>query len=297
MTEKLLQALADARQRRRELSRLPFISRLFLKPRMAFISLWINVLKMTGTTSSVSATTFWGKKMKVVLPEVVSGEILRFGYIEEAVASAIITYAKTGDTAIDVGGHFGFFTLLLSEKVGESGRVLVFEPIPSTFAILSENSAGLPITKINMAVWDKAEKVTLRDYGLSHSAFNSIRDPRTGERRNTSRNKSVAIEATTLDSYVAASGIRPDFVKIDAESAEFEVITGMDRILKEIKPVVCIELGDVGVEGATKSRTIVNKLISYDYRPYEWHEESFREHVPASEYPYSNLLFLPPQVH
>ena len=170
------------------------------------------------------------------------------------------------------------------------------EPIPSTFAILSENFAGLPITKINMAVWDKAEKVTLRDYGLSDSAFNSIRDPRTGERRNTSRNKSVAIEATSLDSYVAASGIRPDFVKIDAESAEFEVIMGMDRILKEIKPVVRIELGDVGVEGATKSRTIVNKLISYDYWPYEWREKSFREHVPASDYPYSNLLFLSPQL-
>lgn len=297
MTEKLLQALADARQRRRELSRLSFISRLFLKPRMAFISLWISVLKMTGTTSSVSATTFWGKKMKVVLPEVVSGEILRFGYIEEAVASTIITYAKKGGTAIDVGGHFGFFTLLLLEKVGEFGRVHVFEPIPRTFAILSENSAGLPITKINMAVWDKTDKVVLKDYGLSYSAFNSIRDPRIGEGRNSSRNKLVTIDATTLDSYVATSGTRPDFVKIDAESAEFEVVKGMDRILREIKPVVCIELGDVGVEGATKSRIIVNKLISYGYRAYEWHDGCFREHVPTIDYPYSNLLFLPPQVH
>jgi FkbM family methyltransferase len=297
MTEKLLQALDDALQRKRSLSRLAFVLRLFIKPRMAFISLWTYVLKMTGTTSLVSATTFWGKKMKVVLPEVVSGEILRFGYIEEAVANAIITYAKTGGTAIDVGGHFGFFSLLLSEKVGDSGRVHVFEPIPSTFAILSENSEGLPITKMNMAVWNKAERVDLRDYGLCYSAFNSIRAPRTGERLNTSWEKPVTIEATTLDSYVTTNCIRPDFVKIDAESAEFEVVSGMDHILREIKPVVCIELGDLGVEGATKSRTIVDKLISYGYRPYEWHEGSFREHAPASDYPYSNLLFLPPPVH
>ena len=231
--------------------------------------------------------------MKVVLPEVVSGEILRFGYIEEPVASAIITYVRKGGTAIDVGGHFGFFSLLLSEMVGESGQVVVFEPIPSTFVILSENTAGLPIKTINMAVWDKEEVVTLKDYGLSFSAFNSIRDPRTGERRNTAMDKSVTIEGTTLDSYVAARGICPDFVKIDAESAEFEVVTGMDRILREIKPVICIELGDVGVEGATKSRTIVNKLISYDYQPYEWHEGSFREHAPTRDYPYSNLVFIP----
>jgi FkbM family methyltransferase len=297
MAKKLLKALDNARQSKRDLSKLVFLPRLFINPRMAFISLWSYVLKITGTTSLVTATTFWGKKMKVVLPEVVSGEILRFGYIEEAVASAIITYAKTGGTAIDVGGHFGFFSLLLSEKVGDSGRVHVFEPIPSTFAILNENSAGLPITKMNMAVWNKAEKVILKDYGLSYSAFNSIRAPRTGEGRNTSREKSITIEATTLDSYVAANSIHPDFVKIDAESAEFEVVSGMDRLLREIRPVVCIELGDVGVKGATKSRTIVDKLISYGFEPYEWYEGSFRKHVPVSDYPYSNLLFLPLPVH
>ena len=293
MTDKLSLPLGCARERRRELSRLTFISRLLVAPRMALITLWINILKVTGNTASVWAKTFWGKNMKVVLPEAVSGEILRFGYIEEAVAAAIIKYVDTGNTTIDVGGHFGFFSLLLSEKVGESGEVHVFEPIPSTFAILSENCTGRPFIKTNMAVWNKEERVTLRDYGLSCSAFNSIRDPRTGEQKKKSLSKSVTVEATTLDLYVATNCIKPDFVKIDAESAEFEVIAGMDRILREIKPVVCVELGDLGVEGAMKSRTIVDKLLAYEYQPFEWCNGVFIKHVPTSNYPYSNLLFLP----
>ena len=293
MTDKLSLPLGCARERRRELSRLTFISRLLVAPRMALITLWINILKVTGNTASVRAKTFWGKNMKVVLPEAVSGEILRFGYIEEAVAAAIIKYVDTGNTTIDVGGHFGFFSLLLSEKVGESGEVHVFEPIPSTFAILSENCTGRPFIKTNMAVWNKEERVTLRDYGLSCSAFNSIRDPRTGEQKKKSLSKSVTVEATTLDLYVATNCIKPDFVKIDAESAEFEVIAGMDRILREIKPVVCVELGDLGVEGAMKSRTIVDKLLAYEYQPFEWCNGVFIKHVPTSNYPYSNLLFLP----
>jgi len=293
MSKNLIQQLGNARRRKSELSRLTFISRLLVAPRMALITLWINILKVTGNTASVWAKTFWGKNMKVVLPEAVSGEILRFGYIEEAVAAAIIKYVDTGNTTIDVGGHFGFFSLLLSEKVGESGEVHVFEPIPSTFAILSENCTGRPFIKTNMAVWNKEERVTLRDYGLSCSAFNSIRDPRTGEQKKKSLSKSVTVEATTLDLYVATNCIKPDFVKIDAESAEFEVIAGMDRILREIKPVVCVELGDLGVEGAMKSRTIVDKLLAYEYQPFEWCNGVFIKHVPTSNYPYSNLLFLP----
>jgi len=293
MSKNLIQQLGNARRRKSELSRLTFISRLLVAPRMALITLWINILKVTGNTASVWAKTFWGKNMKVVLPEAVSGEILRFGYIEEAVAAAIIKYVDTGNTTIDVGGHFGFFSLLLSEKVGESGEVHVFEPIPSTFAILSENCTGRPFIKTNMAVWNKEERVTLRDYGLSCSAFNSIRDPRTGEQKKKSLSKSVTVEATTLDLYVATNCIKPDFVKIDAESAEFEVIAGMDRILREIKPVVCVELCDLGVEGAMKSRTIVDKLLAYEYQPFEWCNGVFIKHVPTSNYPYSNLLFLP----
>ena len=297
MSKNLTQKLGYARRRKYELSRLTFISRLLVAPSMGLVSAWISILKMIGGVSPVRAKTFWGKNMKVVLPEVVSSEILRFGYIEEAVAASIIKYVGVGNTAIDVGGHFGFFSLLLSERVGESGEVHVFEPIPSTFAILSENCTGRTFINVNMAVWNKEEKITLRDFGLSHSAFNSIRDPRIENHQKTVNVKSVMVEAITLDSYVAGRRIKPDFIKIDAESAEFEVVAGMDRILREIKPVVCIELGDLGVEGATKSRIIVDKFISYDYRPYEWHDGYFREHLPAIDYPYSNLLFLPSQVH
>lgn len=48
---------------------------------------------------------------------------------------------KPGDTVVDVGGNIGFFTLWVMDKIGASGHVYAFEPIPSTFDVLRENAS------------------------------------------------------------------------------------------------------------------------------------------------------------
>jgi FkbM family methyltransferase len=293
MRGKLLQALLSACQERGGISRQTFILRLLIHPRMFFITVFSRILSTLNLTFLVSARSFWGRKIKVVLPEVVSSEILRFGYIDEAVASAIILHAKEGGIAIDVGGHFGLFSLLLAEVVGEQGKVYVFEPVPSTFAVLSVNCLGMSIIAENMAVLDKNGQVMIQDCGVSRAAFNSIRGSRDHSGRQLDQPKSIAVRSVTLDDYSARVGIRPDFIKIDAESAEYEVIRGMHRLLSDVKPVICIELGDLGVLDTPTSRSIVDILLGYGYRALEWDGKLFRTHTPVTHYAYTNLLFLP----
>jgi predicted methyltransferase len=55
---------------------------------------------------------------------------------QRAELSIIRDHISPGDTVCDVGAHKGTYTYWLSRWVGNSGRVLAFEPQPSLAAYL-----------------------------------------------------------------------------------------------------------------------------------------------------------------
>ena len=79
----------------------------------------------------------FGEKNECILPEVISSDISRFGYIEESVASFIINYVSKGDCLIDVGAHFGFFHYY-GRYSWQKWFSSSFEPTPSTFSVLKK---------------------------------------------------------------------------------------------------------------------------------------------------------------
>ena len=74
--------------------------------------------------------------MSVVLPEMISLQLYMYGLFDELVTGMALRAGRQGDVVLDVGAHFGYFTLLFSRLVGESGRIVSLEPTPSTFAVL-----------------------------------------------------------------------------------------------------------------------------------------------------------------
>jgi len=237
--------------------------------------------------------TFWGKKMNVILPEVVSADIRRFGFIEDSVASFIINYVSEGDCVMDIGAHFGFFSLLMAELVGKKGTVHSFEPTPSTFLVLKKNIQFEKNIFINMnAIWNEQTEIQLNDYGLSSSAFNSIHESR--DKKNYAKASKIKIKAKTLrlDDYVKENQIVPKLIKIDAESAEYQVLQGMDHILSNMNPLICIELGDLGISDVISSKKIIEFLINnYSYKPYEIKDGKLYVHKIKKYYGYTNLFF------
>ena len=294
MKKKIIQnKLKKKVQRKFELSKLNFFKRLFFYPQMFWHTITCFLLRRFKLTKLVRAKTFFEENMIVVLPEVVSSDIYRFGYIESNVAQAIIKYVSEKDKVIDIGAHFGLFTLLMSEIVGHEGEVHSFEPIPSTYSILSENVSNKKFIKANLkAVWNENKEIFLNDYGISFSAFNSIKDARSNEIKFQKFKNKIRSKAIKLDDYIKEKNIKPSFIKIDAESAEYEVLEGMDYILNEIQPVLCIELGDLGVKGAKKSIEVVKYLLNYSYEPFEFKKNKFIRHEIKKNYAYTNLLFI-----
>ena len=85
---------------------------------------------------------------------------------------------KPGDWVIDIGANVGHYTKRFSELVGVHGRIIAFEPVPTTFALLAANVqlfAHANVTLINAAVSDKFGVVGMSIPRSSTGLTNSIR--------------------------------------------------------------------------------------------------------------------------
>ena len=105
--------------------------------------------------------------------------------------------------------------------------------------------------------------------------------------------KSINVTATTLDSYVEDIGITPDFIKIDAESSEYEILQSMTKVLEGSRPLVSVEVGDMDIDGVPSSGELIEHLKTKGYQPYEFVEEIFSAHQVKDRYTYDNILFIP----
>lgn len=134
---------------------------------------------------------------------------------------------RPGMTVADVGAHIGYYTRLLSELVGPSGRVFAFEPEPENHAVLVANLAANRYRNVeasDAAVSDRVGTATLHlSPGSSNHSLLSGYTQAQGARE---------VRTVTLDSFLSDRGVeRLDFVKIDVEGAEPLVLAGMLRTI------------------------------------------------------------------
>jgi len=245
--------------------------------------------------TKIKTKTFWHEDMLVVIPERVSRTLYRYGFFEEGLTKMFLKYLQPRMTLLDIGAHFGYFTLLGSYLVGEKGQVHSFEPIPSTFKILQRNVLKKNNIFINnKAVFSIKTNVDINDYGIKYSAFNSLYAARLPKKiLHKVTIEKHEIETLTIDDYIKSKNIKPDFVKIDAEGAEFEALLGMQKTIAEFHPIISIEVGDFDVEGVPISKNLISYLKNKNYQPYEFKDGKFSKHLlKDNQYRYDNILFM-----
>jgi FkbM family methyltransferase len=263
-----------------------FICSLFLEKITSWFSHPINVM----------VKTFWGENMLVVIPELVSIVIYRYGFYEEGLSNIFLRYLKPGMTFFDVGAHFGYFTLLGSTLVGAQGQVHAFEPTPSTFNILKQNALRKDNVKINNnALFSENKDLLLKDYGIRYSAFNSIFNSKLDKKTlQTTEIAEHTIKGITIDDYVEGNKAIPSFIKIDAESSEYDILLGGQKTIEKYHPLITIEVGDTGFEEMPESRELIEYLFSKNYLPFNYADGEIKAHsLKSDRYRYDNILFVP----
>src|ERR687898_2695798 len=136
---------------------------------------------------------------------------------------------KEGDVVIDIGAHMGRYTIISSKRVGANGKVVAIEADPSNFEMLNRNIKVNQLTNIislNNAVYSKETKLKLYlPSGESgFTKYNTIMPNWIN-----TQEKFVEVNANTLDYLLQLNKIRQEevnWIKIDVEGAEFEVLKG-----------------------------------------------------------------------
>ena len=249
--------------------------------------------------SLTRAELFFGEQMQVDLRETVSRHLYLSGSFEQALSLFFFRYLQPGMTFLDVGAHYGYFSRLAANRVGPSGRVIALEPTPSTFTMLSRNLAGLPAaTAIQTGAWKSDGEMELNDFGPGWSAFNSIAGIRLGPKASIEPQSRITVPVRALDRLSGDMALTPDVVKIDVESAELEVLQGMDGLLRKARPIVTLEVGDFAHlirAGVTPSRVFLNYVRVRGYVMFETSMAGLKRHIikTTDTYGYDNIIGVP----
>jgi FkbM family methyltransferase len=180
---------------------------------------------------------------------------------EQKVKEIFLENIYPGDVVIDVGSNIGDYTLLASKKVGDSGKVLSFEPLSETFLTLKRN---LQLNKFtNCISFQKAvgEKPGLANlYKNNLSGTMGFLDSSLNGQNLIKRDE---IEVVTIDDVLTSKHIDvANMIKIDVEGFEYEVLLGCLQSFKEnkIKKILC-EVHYKYLESKGKSEEIIYDLL------------------------------------
>jgi FkbM family methyltransferase len=174
---------------------------------------------------------------------------------------------QAGMTVIDVGANVGVYTFSAAKKVENTGKVIAIEPFNICVQCLKETC------KINDFSWVKLYEAAASDHeGVGKLALhnaNELNEVITDE--SITADKLVSINLLTLDSLIETENLtQVDWLKIDAEGHEMQVLQGAGRILQKFKPKIIYE----NVAGSKGSNLPVAEYLQekgyqlYYYQPY-----------------------------
>ncbi len=152
---------------------------------------------------------------------------------------------KPGMVFVDVGANDGYYSLFAARRVDPDGRVVSVEPSSRERGHLERNLARNGLDNVAIVPSALGASAGVADLHLAHgehAGHNTLGGfahddvvPESHER--------VSIE--TLDAVTSRLGLpRVDFIKIDVEGAEANVIAGANTVLTSMRPLLMLEVSD-----------------------------------------------------
>jgi FkbM family methyltransferase len=166
-----------------------------------------------------------------------------------------------GGTVFDVGGYEGIFTLFFARRVETTGRLITFEPNPYNAARIAENVRlnGFENVEIRSVALGAAPCRMPLVFPVDETALGSLVPDIQAAIRREKHATTIDVDVETVDRLVARGLPEPDFVKIDVEGFERDVLEGMAATIAHRHPRLYIE-----VHGADLARKLENATSLVD---------------------------------
>lgn len=201
-----------------------------------------------------------------------------------------------GGVCLDVGAEFGLYTWSLADLVGTSGAVHAVEPQPDLGRLLrfgrwlvgARNVTIHPVAlgdEVGPGHLSQPSRGAVRVHGRTFLADGTSG---LGSNAEFSRHRSIDVRVDTLDALVERLGLtRLDLVKADVEGAEGRLLAGGDATLRQLRPVLLLELEDRHLERFdTSVEKVVKRLADLGYVPSHWDRGEWRPGIVGR-----NVLF------
>jgi FkbM family methyltransferase len=191
----------------------------------------------------------WGKRMQArTFDRSLYLLMHRMGIMGAQERRILGSFIRAGMTVVDVGANLGLYSLAMADVAGPAGRVISFEPDPDLCSLLRTNCAAnraANIEAVQAALGRASDKMTLHRLTLN-SGGNHLGSQNGGE-----IGRTVLVEVAAFDSLFP--GVRPDFIKVDVQGWELNVLRGMERTLAASDPVIFLEFWPEGLRRAGNS--------------------------------------------
>lgn len=181
-----------------------------------------------------------------------------YGEYSEGEVEVFRQIIRPGHIVVEVGANLGAHTVYLAQQVELAGLVLAFEPQRLVYQTLCANLAlnNIPnVVALQQAVGAEPGliKIPMLDYrrennfgGLALGSFEVGED----------------VPVVTVDSFNLT---RCNFIKVDVEGMEKQVLRGASRTIELYKPILYVEN-----DQRDKSQALVQYIDSIGYKMY-WH--------------------------
>jgi len=168
----------------------------------------------------------------------------------------IAPHVRPGMVAFDIGANIGYLSLYLRSRIGPDGQLHSFEPEPENFAELYANLRRNNLDNCHAV----QAAVGAQEGTLTLTTGRNGQGPEDGT-------PGLCVPVVTLDGFIAKHGVpRVDFVKIDVEGFELDVLTGMKAVLsRRDKPILHVKVHGRGESPRGDPRAVC-ELLERHYR-------------------------------
>ncbi|MGO4448414.1 FkbM family methyltransferase [Phyllobacterium sp. TAF24] len=186
--------------------------------------------------------------------------LLLDGYWEIWLTQFCARNIQAGMVVVDVGANFGYYSVLLAELVGATGKLIAVEPNPHAMDFLKRSidlNGFLRRTHFEQSILSDETTGAAPLFVPHHEPKNAtvvephfVANPLIGS--------IIDVPVTTVD-QLCKSYDRVDFIKIDAEGAEQRIFGAMEETIARHKPMIVVEFN---VERYTNGEEFISRLTA-----------------------------------